>query len=262
MNTRHFLALTTLLLACTGQPPVDTEIPDPDTETDQSLCIAGQEVVQIATQDGVTLAADFASTGEQGAALAILLHMRPPNNDRSNFPPAFIQALNDTGFHVLNVDRRGAGGSDGVAEEAYTGVGGQLDVTAAVDFATTHPCAPNMDRLVLIGASNGTTAALDYTVTAAAASKPKPAAMVFLTGGGYTENQHNIAGQTDSLNTLPLLFVFSTAERDWSTAFDTVTAPTSWLFMEYLNGDHGTRLFDVEPNSIQTIVDWVAQAVP
>jgi len=185
--------------------------------------------------------------------------MIPPHHDRSNYPKAFIDALVAKGFTVLNVDRRGAGKSKGVAKEAYEGPKGVLDAQAARDTLAKHACRFDTTRMVLVGASNGTTTALDYTVAAHqdGSSYDAPKALVFLTGGKYTENQHALKDHRATLGKTPLLFVFSTDERAWSASFQE-GAPAAWTFKEYAKGAHGTKMFGAQPESIEKVVSWVA----
>ncbi len=235
---------------------------DAGTDAGTAMCAAtAGEVVTFTTEDGVTLEADLYVPATPSGAAAYLFHMIPPSNDRTNYPASFISALTDRGFVVLNVDRRGAGGSGGVATEAYTGPNGKLDVRAAVDFLAAHPCAP--DRFVLVGASNGTTSVLDYTIFAA--SEPTaalPAGLVFLTGGGYTENQNMISANRAVLDPLPIDFVFSTAERAWSESHRD-TASAAWMFDERTGGAHGTGMFEAVPATVSDVADWMqAQITP
>ena len=75
--------------------------------------------------------------------------------------PQDIDALVERGFTVLNVDRRGAGDSGGVAREAYTGPNGRLDAVAARAFLLDSACGVAPDRIAFVGASNGTTTIVD-----------------------------------------------------------------------------------------------------
>ncbi len=214
-----------------------------------------------ATDDGVTLAADFHSSFVKGGRAAIFLHMIPPSHNRTNYKPSFISALTAKGIHVLNVDRRGAGDSQGVATEAYQGANGKLDAKAAVDFLLQHECAVDKARIAVVGASNGTTTALDFTVFAGAdAAYATPKALVFLTGGQYTENQNKIASHRPLLDPLSVHFVYSKAESAWSKGFE-AAAPSTWKFSEYDPGDHGTRMFDVRAESIAEVANFLDGAL-
>lgn len=247
-----------VLAGCFQVADSDTESPT-DTDTDPALeCTVSAAVHSFQTSDDVTLEADFYSTGVAQSPVAILLHMIPPHHDRTGYPSEFIESLRAKGLAVLNVDRRGAGASGGVAEEAYQGPNGALDVAAAVGFLESQPCGPDVSRLVIVGASNGTTSALDHTIQTAGA---QPKALVFLTGGHYTENQHKIAENRTLLDAKPILFVFSTEERAWSAGFMGAEAPSSWQFDEYSVGDHGTKLFGVAPESVERVAEWMGSTV-
>lgn len=218
------------------------------------------QVVSFTTEDGVKLEADLYLSGAADGPAAVLLHMIPPANDRTNYPKSFIEALVAKGLTVLNVDRRGAGKSAGEATDAYTGPKGKLDAKAAVVFLTGHACPPDSERLVLIGASNGSTTALDFTVYAdSEASLELPRALVFLTGGTYTEAQNKIADHRTLLDQLPILFVYSDSEAQWSESFEKAKA-ASWEFKKYIGGDHGTRMFAAKPESIDDVVGFVHKA--
>jgi pimeloyl-ACP methyl ester carboxylesterase len=216
------------------------------------------EVVRFQTDDGITLEADLYTTGERGAPTALLLHMIPPQNDRTNYPPEFISALTGRGLNVLNVDRRGAGESEGDPEAAYEGPKGKLDVKAAHGFLAAHACEPDLNRLVVIGASNGTTTALDFTVLAAGESGLHvPAALVFLSAGSYTENQNQMDDHRELLEPLPMLFAYPASESSQNEPFQT-DAPDTWQFQSYDPGAHGTGLFEANPSSIERVADFAS----
>jgi pimeloyl-ACP methyl ester carboxylesterase len=216
-------------------------------------CTSTPAVVSFITDDGVKLEADDYPTGEELAPSVVLLHMIPPANDRSNYPKAFIDALGAKKIRVLNVDRRGAGASAGDPQEAYLGDKGKLDAKAAMQHLLSGQCAVDPLRIGLVGASNGTTPALDYALHAAVNSELIfPSALVFLTGGTYTENQNTLGAHHDELDPLPIQFVFSAAESAWSKGYQ-AGAPSSWRFQEWDPGDHGTKMFEARPESIENV---------
>lgn len=225
-----------LAFAITGCP---SEQPTPPEDVP---CDADEAVVELSTEDGLTLVADYTPASTQGRGAVVLLHMIPPSNDRSGYPPRVRDAIADLDLSVLNVDRRGAGDSDGSAVDAYEGPGGRLDVEAAVSFLLDDavPCAVDPDRLFLVGASNGTTAVMDYTAEHDAAL-PDPAGLVWMSPGSYTENQNAIADERDPLEALPMLWLYPMTEPYSSAFID--DAGADWQFVE--RGDqHGTRMFD------------------
>jgi hypothetical protein len=221
---------------------------------------ADGELVALETDDGVVLDADLYTRGIEGERSAILLHMTPSGgHDRTNFPVAFIRKLQDFGVSVLNTNRRGVGGSDELKRAAYLGPDGKLDAKAAYDFLVAHPCRFDPARVGIVGASNGTTTALDFTVFAGADPELEiPKALVFLTGGTYTENQNRIADHRTLLDGIPILFVYSDTEATWSEALQP-GAPFDWSFARFAPGAHGTNIFEARPESIDSIVTWLAE---
>ncbi len=233
--------LALLLLA--GCPSTD--------DASEATCGSDEVVTSIPTSDGLTLAADYHAAAEAEEGAIVLLHMRPPENDRSGFGPIVRRTLRDVGWNVLNLDRRGAGGSDGAAEEAFQGEGGRLDVDAAVRFLVDaeRVCAVDPERVVLIGASNGTTSALDYAV-AHDPLLPRAAGHVWLSPGEYTENQHGVGEHLDSLG--PMLLVYPSTEL-WSDVWRS-SPPGGWEF-ERIGDQHGTHMFDEEPLRSDVLVE-------
>lgn len=240
----------------------DERTPEPDSGSDPLLdigagqpqaCAGDPQVVSFATADGITLEADFVPSGQATGKAAVLLHMIPPSNDRSNYPSEFVGALAEAGYTVLNVDRRGAGGSGGDAVAAYEGEFGKEDALAAVAWLGKSACALDAREVVLFGASNGTTTALDYAV----ASKTPPRALVFLSPGAYTENQNAVAEHRELLAGLPVFLGYPDAERSWPESVRDVGGQ-GWVFRQYKGGSHGSRLFSSSPVVSEDILAFLA----
>ena len=124
-------ALCVVLAACTGPGPGE---PPPG------------ETVRFTTGDGVELVGDLHGDGDVGV---ILLHMF--QSDRTAWS-SFAALLADEGFTALTFDFRGYGdsGGDRVVEDIWR------DALAAVRFMRGR----GFDRIILVGASMGGTAAL------------------------------------------------------------------------------------------------------
>jgi len=240
---------------------------DDDDASPQSFpCGADEGVVTFDTEDGETLEADYRPGSSSSLGAVVLLHMIPPTHDRSGYPPRVRDEIAEQGVAVLNVDRRGSGGSTGSPEDAYVGEGGRLDVEAAVRFLTSdeRDCPIDPTRLVLIGASNGTTSVYDYVVgntLGLSPDLPFPAAMIFLSPGLYTQNQNalepNQADRGWSLS-FPILGVYPQDET-YSEAF-VPDAPGAWDFLE-VSSHHGTNMFDsssVEEIVVPALTNWVS----
>jgi pimeloyl-ACP methyl ester carboxylesterase len=244
------LGIALLASACkksTSTPPPET----PETD-DTDVAVGPPDVITVETRDGVTLEADYWA-GDPGAPGFVLLHMIPPSNDRSTWPRSFEKDLVREGYAVLAVDRRGAGGSEGIAVEAYTGPNGKYDVEACV----LHLQAEGAGALAIIGASNGTTSMLDYAAWAPGEGLPEAAALGFMTGGAYTETNTAMS----EVPSIPAAFTYSTAERDWSVDQQPLD-PGTWSFLEYPDGDHGTLMFDAAPEVGDDLVAFFTSVLP
>lgn len=233
--------LPALLLACTaGSPQAD------DTG---SAPPPGVEVVTLSTRDEVALVGDLYA-GPADAPAVLLLHMTPSGGwNRTDWPGDFLQLLVDRGWWVLALDRRGAGESGGVAQDAYEGDAGRYDVEAAALLLRERGAG----ELAVIGASNGTTSMIDYAAWAGGEGLPVPVALGFMTGGAYTENQTAM----ESVPPVPAVYTYSTAERAWSVDQQALD-PGSWSFLEYADGDHGTKMFDAAPEVRTDLEDFLA----
>lgn len=239
------LLLPVLLVAC--------KKPEQAADPEDVACGGDEVVVEITTSDDLTLRADLLPAPAADRGAVVLFHMKPPGYHRGNWPEHVRAALGAEGVAVLNVDRRGAGESEGVAEDAYLGPGALRDMEAAVRLLTDGDlgCAVDPARLVLVGASNGTTATMDYVV-AHDAALPAPAAVVWMSPGTYTENQNAIADHRATLDPLPMLWLYPTTEP-WSQDF-LDGASASWTLTE--RGDqHGTKMFDGGELEDQTVAD-------
>jgi esterase/lipase len=124
-------ALCLVFAACTGSGPGE---PPPG------------ETVRFTTGDGVELAGDLHGDGDVGV---ILLHMF--QSDRTAWS-SFAALLADEGYTALTFDFRGYGdsGGDRVIEDIWR------DALGAVRFMRGR----GFDRIILVGASMGGTAAL------------------------------------------------------------------------------------------------------
>ncbi|MFK7927925.1 MAG: hypothetical protein AB8H79_07035 [Myxococcota bacterium] len=223
-----------ILAACAGgtDTPGETDKTDDTEVSGWTAPEAG--VISLTTRDSVVLEADYLPAATEGASAVILLHMIPPNATRADWPAAFRTDLADNGWSVIAVDRRGAGGSGGVASEAYTGEKGRYDVEACAKKLSED----GYGKIAIIGASNGTTSMIDYAAWAASESLPEPVGLGFMSGGGYTESQTAMS----AVPQIPMVFQYPPSEATWPDAQKALD-PGTWQFKSYDNGAHGTRLF-------------------
>ena len=242
----------------TSDVAADTSEPDgSDEDTAPTPCDRTERIVTFDTSDGVALTADYLPGANTDSPAVVLVHMIPPSWDRASYPPRVRDALSATGAAVLNVDRRGAGDSDGVAVDAYEGEGGRLDVEAAVRFLLADAmCSVDPDRIGLVGASNGTTSVMDYAV-GHADDLPPAARIAWLSPGSYTENQNAVSDHAALLDALSVLIAYPDSEP-WADQFADAT-PAPWTLLRIVGGGHGTRNFDEGANEalqLPALIEW------
>ena len=168
------MRLPLVLVAIVGSALLLTACPGGDEPAAAPVYHEAARVVAIETADGVELdARHFPAAGDW---LVILLHMYPA--DQTSWFD-FATTVQELGIDALTIDFRGYGVSGGEQDPAFAAV----DVRAALGFAR----ARGFDRIVLVGASMGGTAAI---VAAAAepvdgvAALSAPAAMGELDAAG------------------------------------------------------------------------------
>jgi alpha-beta hydrolase superfamily lysophospholipase len=227
------------------------------TDPEEIECGADEAVVTFGTRDGVDLVADYRPADEPNKGAVVLFHMAPPDNDRSGWPEVLRRGLADIGISVLNVDRRGAGDSGGNAPDATRGIMARLDMEAATDFLTAgRRCAVDSTQVVLVGAGNGTTSVMDYTV----AHEPEllhPSGLVWMSPGTYTESNNRVLDNREILEPLPILWLYPTDEPysdQWIAG-----AGDDWEF--HADGEApGTRMFDgaeLQDSTVERLIVFV-----
>jgi pimeloyl-ACP methyl ester carboxylesterase len=208
-------------------------------------------VIDLETLDGITLEGDYYPGSRQDSPAVVLLHSIPPNFDRTGWPPQFIDLLTAQDWTVFNVDRRGAGGSEGNAADAYQGELGRNDVEAAV---RRYRADGYTGQVAVAGSSNGTTSAIDYAIWQQAQADLGLDVLIFMSGGPYTENQNSLGAVPD----VPALFMAAQAEADWSNT--AAGARNDWDFI--LSGGsetaHGHDILQ-DPNNAAQVDAWLGE---
>lgn len=209
---------------------------DPDCASDKASP-SGADAVSILTEDGLCLVADH-YRAPAGAPAVVLLHMTPTRWDRNSWSVDFQLDLYGEGWSVLNLDRRGAGDSEGNAVDAFEGEGGARDVRAAFDYLGSE----GVGSIAIVAASNGTTSALDYLALASGQGLVEPVSMVLMSPGTYTENQTSIDTLADQ--DTPTLFQYDASEGLWIGAELDTLDPGSWQTQAYDGAGHGSQMLD------------------
>jgi len=190
-------------------------------------------VVQIATPDGESLAADV--VGSPGSTTTVVLaHMR--GADRSTWDP-IIDDLISAGYSTLAFDFRGYGDSTG---DRDTGL--DIDLAAAVASAR----ADGATTVVIIGASMGGTAVLaggaDLGVDGVVAISA-PSEFLGLDGtGGASRLQ------------VPLLLIDSKDDKPYVDQLSTIGDATGANLVVFSGSAHGTAIFATHDSEITSAI--------
>lgn len=223
---------------------------------DDAQAAPGAGLAVLETRDGVCLVGDHFPGASQAPGV-LLLHMTPTGGaSRADWTGALLDPLVEAGFHVLALDRRGAGDSGGEGVDAYEGEWGRYDVEAGALFLQDNAGA---SFLTVVGASNGTTSLVDYAVWAEGENRPPVTAGVLLSGGTYTENQ--TAMEDVAAAGVPLHLAVAESEASWSE--DHAALDPSWSLDVRTGSSHGTALLTEHPEVGTDITGWLsAQTIP
>jgi acetyl esterase/lipase len=211
---------------------------------------SGADAVALLTEDGLCLVADH-YRASAGAPAVVFLHMSPLSWDRKSWSVEFLREVTAKGWTVLNLDRRGAGDSEGGAEDAFQGDGGAKDVRAAFDYLADQDVGP----IGIVSASNGTTSAVDYTMLASSQGLVEPVSVVMMSPGTYTENQNDI--EDYARQDTPTLFQYDPAEGLWIEPELTDLDPGSWEVQSYDGAGHGSQMLDDTPSVATDAIDFL-----
>lgn len=208
--------------------------------------------IELKTSDGVSLKGDyFVGRSDRGL---LLLHMMPA--DRTSWR-AFAEKSENANWHVLAIDLRGHGESQG-GPNGYKSFSdaehqaSRYDVEAGVEFLKSR----GVTVLSLGGASIGANLALQYL------SEHPDVRGVFLLSPGL--DYRGVKTEPAARNLKPGQFVFYVASRDDAHSADTVQqlfdvtpAGVSKEIKFFETAGHGTTIFEREPQFMDSVVEWL-----
>lgn len=201
--------------------------------------------------DGAQLKGTYYAAEKPGPGL-LLLHQC--NADRSSWTK-FATAAAARGFHVMTLDYRGFGESEGPRFDNFQNQQATIrdnwpaDIDAAFTFLTTRE-GVDKTRIGAAGASCGVNQA-----TQLARRHPEVKTVVLLSGGLEPNAREHIR------NT-PALSVLAAASLDDGNIVQTMRWITGWSahpatkFVEYKAAGHGTEMFAVEAGLQPMMLDW------
>jgi dienelactone hydrolase len=211
----------------------------------------GPEVVTLKAPDGIALKASYFSPGKPGPAI-LLLHQC--NQDRSSWTKLATMAA-AKGFHVMTLDYRGYGESEGKRFDNYQEQGPVTaekwpgDVDAAFDWLVSRP-GVDRNRVGAAGASCG------VNQSAQLARRHPEVKTIILLSGGIDANAREYIGKS---SWLPVL---AAASLDDGNAVPQMRWATGWSkhpatkFVEFKAAGHGTDMFAVEKGLEPMMIDW------
>lgn len=224
------------------------------------------ERVELKASDGVAIIGDYYQASGVSARGLLLLHMMPAV--RASWK-AFAEKAQSAGFHVLAVDLRGHGESQGGPSEASLAKGGpdgyrsfsdaehqasQMDVEAGAEFLKGRGAA----SIYLGGASIGANLALQYL-----AEYPEAKA-AFLLSPGLDYRGIKTEGLAAKLGKGQ--GVYYAASRNDGNSYDAVTKlvgltppDVSKEMRIFDSAGHGTTIFEREPQFMNDILLWLNQ---
>jgi dienelactone hydrolase len=207
--------------------------------------------VALKAPDGITLKSTYYSPGRPGPGI-LLLHAC--NRDRSSWSALATDAA-ARGYHVLALDYRGYGESEGENPEDLQGQRAVVaekwpgDIDAAFAWLTSQK-GVDRNRIAAAGASCGVNQSLLL-----ARRHPEVKTVVLLSGNATPPAR-------EYLRDTPGLPVFAAASRDDGNAVDSMKWVLGWsrneqnTFAEFEAAGHGTDMFAVEKGLPGRILDW------
>jgi dienelactone hydrolase len=209
------------------------------------------QTVTLKAADGTQLKGTYYAAAKPGPGL-LLLHQC--NADRTTWA-SFATAAAARGFHVLTLDYRGFGESQGPRFDNFQNQQATIrdawpgDIDAAFSFLSTRE-GVNRERIGAAGASCGVNQA-----TQLARRHPEVKTVVLLSGGVEPNAREHIR------NT-PGLSVLAVASLDDGNIVPTMRWITGWSshpaskFVEYKAAGHGTEMFAVESGLQPMMLNW------
>ncbi len=241
------LGISSLLWACPPQKPATppdagrakVEAPKaPVTAPSECPKVRGQAV---GTPKGAPpeLQVQGSAPGVRDRPVAVLLAAAAEAKDGTAFPVGLTDELLSRELNVVE----GVGLRESVE--------GKRDALLVRSLALRGSCEGDAARVALIASPRTGAAALE--IATSTNTDERPAALVFLSGGDYTETRVKLAAHRAELETLPILFLYSDRDAAWSTRFQDEPTSPLWLFRRQGGDAHGLELLSADSETVDDI---------
>ena len=257
------LVLLPMTWACVGAK----EAPDADNSRDgtndaETAGSTGHGRVEIETSDGITIIGTMVRiSGVEPRPACLLVHQ--VGSDRSVYAE-FQQKLLEAGINSLAIDMRGHGEStqDGNLDyedfrrEQWAEC--QNDIKAGLDFLRDAE-GVNPSGIGIVGASIGANLAVVETADEMAENiDNSPTCLVLLSPG---TDYHGIQPlqRAHDLERIPVYIASAEEDRQSYRGSQSLSqAARGGELFSYPGSDHGTGLFDANPDFMAELVDWLS----
>lgn len=214
----------------------------------------GPRIIDLKATDGANLKATFFAAAKPGPGV-LLLHQC---NRQRKIWDDLAKQLSDAGIHVLTLDLRGFGESDGIPVDKATPQQAQeqqqkwpADIDVAFAWLTSQP-GVKRDVIGVGGASCG----VDNSIQTAIRHPQEVKSLVLLAGSTGVAGRKFI-----SQSQVPVLagvadddeFPLSIDAIEW---IFSLSPATGNRFYHYAKGGHGAEIFAVHPELRDAIVEW------
>lgn len=212
------------------------------------------KMIELKASDNVVIVGDYYAPALASAKGLLLLHMMPA--DRTSWK-AFAEKMQALGWHVLAIDLRGHGESQGgpngyrsFSDEEHQA--SRHDVEAGVEFLKSK----DVDELYLGGASIGANLALQYL------AEHSEAKAAFLLSPGLDYRGVKTETLTQNLKPNQSVYYVASSEDAYSVQstrklFDQTGAGVKKEIKFFENAGHGTTIFEKEPQFMDEVAVWL-----
>lgn len=218
--------------------------------------------IELKTKDGVSIVGDYYVPITASANGLLLLHMMPA--DRASWL-TFAEKMPAAGWHVLAIDLRGHGESQG-GPSGYKSFSdaehqaSRFDVEAGAEFlkSTLRLSSGQEGALSLGGASIGANLALRYL------ARHAEARAAFLLSPGLDYRGIATESAARSLKTGQAVYLAASSDDAYSAdsvrrLADTTPAGVAKELRLFKTAGHGTTIFEREPAFMDEIASWLSK---